>query len=85
MNSLALQTTSYHRRYRSRTELETDRMDLGEQLERNRLQLWVTGERLHREMETSIRLGAEVLELQQQVRLLESRLDWAQRKLGHRV
>ncbi|KKM73193.1 hypothetical protein LCGC14_1413030 [marine sediment metagenome] len=85
MNSLALQTTSYHRRYRSRTELETDRMDLGEQLERNRLQLWVTGERLHREMETSIRLGTEAVALRDEVRRLEHLLHFAQRKLGWRV
>ena len=85
MNSLALQTTSHHRQYRSRTELEIDRMDLGEQLQRDKLRLRVIGDRLKREMETSIRLGVEVLELQQQVRSLEVRLDWAQRKVGHRV
>ncbi len=85
MNSLALQTTSYHRRYRSRTELEIDRKDLCEDLQRQKFRRRTIEERLKREMETSIRLGVEVLELQRQVRLLESEIDWAQIKLGHRV
>ncbi len=85
MNSLALQTTSYHRQYRSRTELEIDRKDLCERIDRKRWRLRVTEGRLRREMETSLRLGVELLACEERNRVLESRLHWAQRKVGHRV
>ncbi|KKK99189.1 hypothetical protein LCGC14_2635240 [marine sediment metagenome] len=85
MTGLALQTTSHHRQYRSRTELEIDRKDLGEQLQREEFRRRTIEEQLKREMEASIRLGVEVLELKREVRSLESQLLWAQRKLGHRV
>lgn len=79
--SLALITTDYGRKWRSRTELEIDRMDLGEQLFLLKAKQWSTEERLHREMETSIRIGAQLIRAEERIRDLEFRLA----TLGHRM
>jgi len=74
-----------HRRFQSRTSLEENCVRLAEYAERLELELRCTQDRRKREDEHSIRLGVRVVELEEEVRRLEDRLAWAQRKLGHKV
>lgn len=81
MTGVALQTTDHGRQWRSRTELETDRMDLCRRLEQARFRYWSAENRLQREMETSIRIGAQLIQAEGKIINLEFRLA----TLGHRM
>ena len=84
-SAFALITTDHGRLWRSRTELEIDRMDLCEGLKQAKYRAWSAEDRLKREMETSIRIGAQLIRAEEHIRILEGRLAHAQRKLGHEV
>lgn len=84
-SGLALITTEYERRYQSRTALEGGVIALQAALHREQLRRWATENRLEREMEASIRIGAQLLRAEEKIRRLKDRLHFAQCKLGHKV
>lgn len=81
----SLQTIGHACDYRSRYEFESECKVLRHRVHRLRLEVEVEHIRLVNEMTHSMDMGVRILELEQENRTLQDKLDHAQRKLGHRV